>query len=459
MNQPDRTSIVICLFALVFSAGCTSSPHTSPAEPPDGFTALFNGKNLEGWWGTGNTNPRTYIDLSTEKLNTRQQASMPAVREHWSVKNGVLVNDGQGPFLTTESFYGDFELRLEYKATPGADSGIYLRGIPQVQIWDYRKDHGQKGVTADNGSGGLYNNPEGWPGRHPSTLADRPFGEWNRMRIVMVGERVTVFLNGERVVDHTRLNNYFDRKTPPDRRKPVPRKGPIQLQTHGSEMRFRNLYIRRIDPPEANRILRRGGVDTEPDDGYTSLFNGRNLEGWQGATDGYTAEDGLLQCKPGSGGNLYTEEVYDNFVVKMGIRIPPAGNNGLAIRYPGNGSPAYDGFCEIQVLDNSAPKWADLKPRQYHGSAYAQWPAHRGYLREPGTWNVQKVRVDGTHVTVELNGTTILDKDLATIDEFMYPEKKFKGRDLTIGHFGFAGHGDPVAFRNIRIKSIGGSSE
>ncbi len=454
MNRSSFLRILVLLMAPLFFVGCSTTGSIN--EPPEGFTPLFNGQNLEGWWGTGNTNPRKYVNLPSETLEKRKKASMPAVRNHWWVKDGILINDGKGPFLTTDKFYEDFELRIDYKTPPGADSGIYLRGIPQVQIWDYRKDHGKKGKTSDNGSGGLYNNPEGWPGRHPSTLADRPFGEWNKLRIFMVGERVTVFLNGKRVVDHARLNNFFDRKTPADRRKPVPRVGPIQLQTHGAETRWRNIFIRDIDQDEANKILRRGGVEKAPRDSFTSLFNGKNLDNWTGKKNGYKAENGVLKCQKGTKGTLYTKEVFDNFEVQLEIRIPPAANNGLAIRYPGEGSPAYDGFCEIQVLDNTADKWSSLKPPQYHGSAYAQWPAHRGYLRKPGSWNFHRVRVKGSHVTVELNGTTILYKDLAEVaeDDLMYEKERFKGRELTVGHFGFAGHGDPVSFRNIRIKPL-----
>jgi hypothetical protein len=138
------------------------------------------------------------------------------------------------------------------------------------------------------------------------------------------------------------------------------------------------------------------------------------------------------------------------------IRIPPGGNNGLAIRYPGEGDPAYAGMCELQVLDSEAPKYADLDPRQYHASVYGQAAAERGYLREPGEWNVQRLMVVGSRIRVELNGTRIVDADLATIEELMYPREQFQGRDRTSGHFGFAGHGDPVAFKDIAIRSLDG---
>ena len=137
---------------------------------------------------------------------------------------------------------------------------------------------------------------------------------------------------------------------------------------------------------------------------------------------------------------------------KLEFKVPPAGNNGLAIRYPGHGNPAYSGMCELQVLDNTAEKYADLDPRQYHGSVYGKAAAARGYLRAINEWNYQVVRVQGTTIQVELNGTVIVDADLARITEFMGP--KFNSNIPQDGHLGFAGHGKGIAFRNLWVGDI-----
>ena len=151
---------------------------------------------------------------------------------------------------------------------------------------------------------------------------------------------------------------------------------------------------------------------------------------------------------------LLTEKEYGNFIVRLEFRLPPGGNNGLAIRYPGTGRPHIDGMCELQVLDSEHEKYATtLDPRQYHGSAYGIAAAHRGYLRPTGAWNYQQVTVNGSAITVELNGYTILDADLAEVTEFKDGSRP-PGLDRTSGHFGFAGHNDPVEFRNIEIRSI-----
>jgi hypothetical protein len=163
--------------------------------------------------------------------------------------------------------------------------------------------------------------------------------------------------------------------------------------------------------------------------------------------------DGSIVCKPGEGGTIYTTEEYGDFVARVEFKLPPGGNNGLAIRYPGQGDPAYVAMCELQVLDSEHPKYAQLDPRQYHGSAYGMVAAARGYLRPAGQWNFQEVTVQGSTLRVELNGYLILDADLSQVDEYM-ANSAHPGKDLRQGYFGFAGHSDPVQFRNVAIKRL-----
>lgn len=426
-------------------------PQTERAaqEPPPGFEPLFNGVDLDGWWGCGTEDPRAWMALDPERLAEKKQNSLRDIQAHWSVEDGVLINDGSGLYLTTERDYGDFELLLEYRTVAGADSGIYLRGIPQVQIWDTTEAGGKWNIGADKGSGGLWNNSAGAAGKDPAVLADRPFGEWNHFRIVMVGERVTVWLNERLVVDHARMENYFDRS------RPIPATGPIQLQTHGGEIRWRNVYLREIESEEANTILRAEGVEAEGGrEGFESIFNGNDLTGWAGPLDGYEVVDGTVGCKRGHGGTIYFERELADFEVELEIQLPPGGNNGLAIRYPGQGDTAYVGMCELQVLDNTAERFANLDARQYHASVYGQVAAERGYQRPLGEWNHQRVRVVGSTITVELNGSRILHQDLSQVTDLMYPIERFRGRNRTSGYFGLAGHNDPVRFRNLSVREL-----
>lgn len=424
----------------VFSFASTQS--TQAGTPPEGFTALFNEKNLSGWWGLKTEDPVKWKALSADKLAEKKAASLKDIAQHWSVNGEELVNDGHGLYLSTQKNYGDFEFLVDYKTVPKADSGIYLRGIPQVQIWDSTEE-AKFNIGANKGSGGLWNNSKGAPGKDPLVLADKPFGQWNSFRIIMVGERVSVWLNGKLLVDHARMENYFNRKGQ------IPRTGPIQLQTHGGEIRWRNVFIREIGTNEGNEILAsKGGND------FKSAFNGKNFEGWAGPTNNYSVDHGSIQCMKGKGGTIYVNDELGDFSARMEFKLPPGGNNGLAIRYPGSGDTAYVGMCELQVLDDSAKKFAKLHPAQYHGSAYGMVPAARGYQRPVGEWNFQEVTVDGSRIKVELNGTLILNADLANVEKPMYDLGKFKGRLRKSGYFGFAGHGDAVSFRNISIRNI-----
>jgi hypothetical protein len=427
-------------WAVVWSAvGVCAEPTLN--VPPKGYRALFNGKDLTGWRGMGTDNPYKLAAKSTDEQAAFFAKNQPALEQHWSVVDGILVNDGQGPYATTTEDFGDIELMVDYKTVPRADSGIYLRATPQVQIWDSTETEKFK-IGADKGSGGLWNNSAGAPGKDPLVLADKPFGEWNRFRIVQVGARTSVWLNDKPVVDNVIMENFWNRA------KPLLRRGPIQLQTHGGEIAWRNVFVREIGGEEANAWLReRSG------DGFEPVFNGTDFTGWTGPLDNYEIVDGAIRCKPGKGGTIHTDKEYGDFKARLEFRLPPGGNNGLAIRYPGSGDAAYVGLCELQVLDSEHPKYATLDARQYHGSLYGMVAAERGYLRPTGEWNEQEVTVKGSRITVELNGSVILDADLADVKDFM-AGKPHPGLNRTSGHFGLAGHSDPVEFRGIAIKPL-----
>ncbi len=432
------------LMGAVVLTGCSATgSHGTNNVPPAGFTALFNGHDLSGWWGAATEDPRKYLALSEADLNQKKRDSLADIQKHWSVQSGELVNDGQGLYLTTDKNYRDFELRLEYRTVPRADSGVYLRGCPQVQIWDTTEQDKFK-LGADKGSGALWNNSPGAPGKDPLVKADKPFGEWNSLRVIMCGERVWVWLNGKQTVAGARMENYYDRQLP------LPPVGPIQLQTHGGEIRWRNVFIREIGSTEANQRLR--GKEAG---GFKSVFNGRNFAGWAGPIDNYEIIDGAISCKPKRGGTIYTDASYGDFAVRLEFKLPPGGNNGLAIRYPGAGDAAYVGMCESQVLDDHYEQatGSSIDPRQAHGSAYGMVAAQRGYQHPAGEWNYQEVTVIGHTIKVELNGTVILNADLSKVTEFMagHPHP---GVNRVSGHFGFAGHNDPVMFRNIAIKPL-----
>lgn len=478
-------SSAFCTLALL--AGLAAPVLAENNVPPSGFTALFNGKDLSGWYGWGTQDPTDFWKMTAEEKAEYKKKSIEGglkdakgvdkgdhIHAHWKVENGELVNDGKGLYLTTDKDYGDFELMVDYKMLPLGDSGIYLRGIPQVQIWDYTEEAKFK-LGADKGSGSLWNN-KGEEGKFPLKRMDKPFGEWNRFHIKMIGERVTVKLNGEVVVNNAPLENFFaNRKAgylaygkKDDKGKdkaaeklpngwmpdPAFAKGPIQLQTHGSEIRWRNVFIREISPEEANKELASRNAD-----GFVEHINGKDLSNWQGAVENYEVVDGAIVCKQGKGGDLLTKEEFENGIIRVEFKLPKAGNNGIALRTPLGGHSASDGL-ELQVIDSdgynekqAAAGKPGLKPEQYHGSLYHCVGAKHGYLRPVGEWNFQEIEVQGQRIKVTLNGTKILDVDINTFDRSQIKNPP-KGLDRTKGFIGFAGHSDPVAFRSFKVKKL-----
>lgn len=189
--------------------------------------------------------------------------------------------------------------------------------------------------------------------------------------------------------------------------------------------------------------------------GFVPIFNGKDLAGWVqpgGKGEGYGVKDGVIFCGKGGGGKLLTEKQYGDFVLRFDFKLEPGANNGLGIRTPLEGDAAYVGM-ELQILDDTHPKYGTLRPEQYHGSIYDVVAAKRGALKPVGEWNEQEVRAEGRRIKIILNGQTIVDADLAAVtDEAVL--KKHPGLARAIGHLGFLGHGDYVEFRNLRVKEL-----
>jgi HEAT repeat protein len=392
------------------------------SEPPEGFSPLFNGRDLQGWKGLVE-NPIVRRGMKPEQLAAAQVRADSSMRAHWSASDGVLTFDGKGESLCTSKDYTDFEMLVDWKIEKNGDSGIYLRGSPQVQIWDPSQ--------WPEGSGGLYNNQKN-PSR-PRVCADNAVGEWNRFRILMIGERVTVWLNGVMVVDSVVLENYWDRSLP------IFPSGQIELQSHNSPLYFRNIFIRELTP---HRPLFSG-----------RLFNGNDLAGWKiigGKEGNWGADNGVLYTSGEGGGWLSTDREFDNFELDLDFRVPEGGNSGVFLRAPREGDPAYTGM-EIQILDDYASEYAKLQPWQYCGSIYGvQAPAVRA-SRKAHEWQHYHIVAKGPSVSVTLNGRLIVDADLTS---HMDKEATHPGLKRRSGFIGLQSHTLRVEFRNITVKEI-----
>jgi hypothetical protein len=414
--------------------------HLSALQKVNGFVTMFNGKDLSGWKGLVE-NPIARAKMNPQTLAEKQKQADERMRNSWKAIDGILVFEGNGDNLCSEKLYGDFELILDWRMEAKGDGGIYLRGSPQVQTWDTSRVE----VGAQVGSGGLYNNQKN--ASKPLVVADNPINDWNTFRILMTGEKVTVYLNGKLVVDNATLENYWDRSIP------IFSTESIELQAHGTKLEFRDIFIREIPRPEPYRVSK-----DEEQAGFIPLFNGIDMTGWSGNTTDYTAIDGMIVCKPSDhgSGNLYTAREYSDFILRFEFQLTPGANNGLGIRTPREGDAAYVGM-ELQILDNEADIYKNLQPYQYHGSVYGVIPAKRGFLKPVGEWNYQEVQAIGNKIKVTLNGEVILEGDIAkaskngtkTMDKNPHPGLLNKS-----GYIGFLGHGSPLQFRNLRIKDL-----
>lgn len=414
--------------------------HLSEMPAKEGYVSLFNGKDLTGWKGLVE-NPIKRSKMSAQELAQKQVEADKKMRESWSAIDGDLVFSGHGDNIATIKQYGDFEMLVDWKLDKNGkepDAGVYLRGTPQVQIWDISRTN----VGAEVGSGGLYNNKSN---SKPLKVADNPLGEWNNFKIRMVGANVWVWLNGELVVDNVPLENYWDRNQsifPTEQ---------IELQAHGSRVWYRDVYLKELPRKEVYSLS-----DQEKKEGFEMLFDGTNLDKWTSSPAYEINEEGALRSNPVAkfGKNIYTKEQYADFVYRFEFKLTPGANNGVGIRAPLEGDAAYLGY-EIQILDDDAEVYSKLKPYQYHGSVYGIIAAKRGALKPMGEWNQEEIRIQGSKIKVTVNGQVIVDGDIKTAAKNGPADgKNHPGLTTNAGHIGFLGHGTEVFFRNIRVKRL-----
>ncbi len=391
-------------------------------QPPEGFRSLFNGMNLDGWKGLVE-NPVKRAQMSEEELRLAQIEADKIMHERWQVIDGILYFDGDGSHLCTTDDYTDFELFVDWKIEKEGDSGIYLRGAPQVQIWDP--------AQWPEGSGGLYNNLI-HPNK-PLQKADNPIGEWNTFRIIMRGDRVTVYLNDILVFDNVVMENYWERD------KSIYPSGQIELQSHNTPLYFRNIFIRELEPQKPLF------------DGY--LFNGKDLRGWQvigNSPDSWQVQDSILYTEGRGGGWLSSTEEYADFKLELEFRMPEGGNSGVFLRAPHEGDPAYTGM-EVQILDDYAEEYSELKAWQYTGSIYGLQAPSQRVSKKAGEWQKIEILCDGPEVKVSLNGTPIIEANLI---DFMHKEDDHPGIKRRKGFLGLQNHSTKIEYRNIYLMEL-----
>ncbi|MDR1270940.1 MAG: DUF1080 domain-containing protein [Planctomycetaceae bacterium] len=412
--------MLICSFLLSADA----APNTlSPEEKAEGFQLLFDGRQL------------------SPKIWQSAIAGYP-------VEHGAIVCRGGGNLLTAKE-YGDFVLRFEFALPPGGNNGVGIRTESPTKNAVY---HGMEIQILDNSAekwnelkpyqfhGSIYGVV---PVKRHAARNDyhKPVGQWNFEEITASGSKIKIVLNGETIVDAD-IAEFKDKPTPDGKEHPGlhREKGFLGFLGHGDPVRFRSIRVK-----ELNAL-----TEKEKREGFELLFDGKTVSPkiWKDGIEGYPVENGEIVCR--KGGNLATIKEYGNFDFRFEFLLPPGGNNGVMIR----------GGTEIQILDHFHEKYKDLKPYQYHGSIYYSVPSKRvseknDFHKPVGEWNYEEIIVRGTKFKVILNNETILDADVAelkgkpSLDGNEHPElQNLKGS------LGFLGHGDPVRFRNVRVKEL-----
>jgi acetyl esterase/lipase len=389
MNHSLGKTLLVLFVA--FGVADLATSHAAEPQPPKGFRAIFNGKDLTGWHGW---NPHQSAKLSGEKLEANLAKQREEFAEHWRVENGELVNDGHGPYANTDEDFGDMEFHLEYKTVAKADSGIYLRGTPQVQIWDWHQEFDPKRPTRRPhlGSGGLFNNTPGTLGRDPIARVDKPFGQWNQFRIRQIGARTWVWLNRRLVVEGAVMENYWDRE------KPLPATGPIMLQTHGGEIRWRNIFVREIGEKEAETFLAANPLlptPTEYDVAY-GPHPKQLLHFWKAESDKPTPVlffihgGGWMAGGRLSGLTTMLQEFLDNGISVVSVEyrfIPEATADGVVPPVKG---PLHDAARALQFVRSKAGEWNIDKQRigasgGSAGACSSLWLAFHPDLADPNS--------------------------------------------------------------------------
>lgn len=376
----------------------------------------------------------------------------------WSFKDGVLSTahklTPQGGWVagcnlrTKKADFGDCKISFDFRLPKFSNSGVWLRGNYEINVCDsygWAIDNRNSGVLC-----GLF---------EPLCSAEKPHDEWQHVDCWFANRHCTIILNGKVTMDNAPVYGITGGAMTSD----VNALGPIVLQGDHSGCDFRNMVL--------TPILSCEPAEEPLEPGFTRIFNGKDLDGWVGATNLFYAENGDLVFREGKKnfGNLFYDREYRDFTARFSFKLVPNGNNGFAVRagracvdggalIGGNKlmkDAAYNGM-EIQVLDDTGSLKQKNKARQYCGSIYGVVAAQKGHLRPVGEWNDYDITVVGEYVTVVLNGVTILStsvKDLPT-DGKTPDGKPHPGLHNPSGYLGFLGHTMPVRFRNIRVKEL-----
>lgn len=482
-----KTSLALWMVLVLTTAASSAEPIFVPVDMPSveqlerqGFTPLFNGRDLTGW-------------------NVPQGDN-----GHWKVLDGVIDYDAQSEArgnksLFTTAEFGDYAFYFEWrfkkhsglypmptilpdgslktgadgkpivKPTPNSDSGLLLRGgRHQANLWCWACGSGELWSVRNSRTA----TPEQRAAAVPKARADRPVGEWNRMMVTMKGDRVTIVLNGLEVISNAAIPGIAPR-------------GQIGLQHHGGRLsarQIRRMRERGVDVPDdamspasslvqfRNLFVKRlSSSAADADDGWITLFDGSDLDQWRMGPDrSWVVQDGVIALKREFDGKehnldyLWIRKPYGDFVLELEYKVPARANSGVFLRTANLMDPVYTGI-EVQVANSYGRE--GLSRGGTAGAIYDCAAPTRNAARKPGEWNRYVITCKRAKVTVVLNGEKVNEMNLDSWTEpnrnpdgsknkFPVALKDFARR----GYVGLQDHGRPIWYRNIRIKPLGGGS-
>ena len=436
------------------------------------YKSLFNGKDFTGWkvpeGGEGHWQVFDYMidydaKASGEEKNLWTEESFGdfALHVDWRFKEASGMHDM--PFILPDGSYKkDENGEIIRTPTPNSDSGILLRGsMNQVNLWNWNVGSGELWSVRTNND----MSPELRAAAVPSKKMDRPIGDWNSMDITVIGDRVSVMLNGEWVIENAQIPG-------------LPESGPIGLQHHGgidkdtgeyvatsSLMQFRNLWVRPIDGP-----LLAVEDPADQDEGWETLFNGEDLSGWlTGPNNKFVVENGELTVKrdnpDGQEHNLdylWTEDRYGDFILDLEFKVVDGTNSGVFFRTDDVMDPVWTGL-EVQVTSSHGQR--GITKTGTAGAIYDMLEPTKNAVNPSGEWNTYRLRCEGSNISVWLNDEHVVDMDISqwreahtnpdgSWNKFPTPGTAFARE----GHIGLQDHGKPVWYRNIRVKRLDSAS-
>ena len=395
---------------------------------PEGFEPMFVGENFDGWQGAireeDSKSPGWRRALAPDVFRQKQAKADESMHKHWSWRDGAVFFDGGkgGTSIATKRDYRNFEMLVDWRLLRVyGDSGFYLRGMSQVQIWDPNSWGGQ-------GSGGLWNNENVFSSA--MSRQDRLIGDWNTFRMRMVGDRISVWFNDVLIVDAVPMENCWNYNWP------IPMLDNIQLQCHGDPIEFRNLFIRELPEDLADVSCPANAIRS----GEKIDLLAKGIDGWRGeggtSVSGWGVQNGVLTQSGPSTRICSERDDFLDFDLSYDVNVPSGCSAGVFLR----------GIYEVKASDS----YGKAPNVQSMGALNALIAPSSSAERKAGEWQHIDLTIYKRRLTIRLNGELIVDnKPIAGVTPCALHWDETKPGSIVL-----QGGGTGLSFRNMVLTPI-----